>query len=181
MGAFVAQNLSTGVCLGNLNFCIASRPVILRPGFAIAVQEYEFRDRLGRYAITASCRLASDGMDRSSFAASFPSTMTRRGHASESTLRRAIEVSGPGSIDSPLMLAMREKIMEALETADVVVEDASGDGRHVSIKVVASVFEGKRSVERQRMVYKAIWEELQEAVHAVDSLTTKTPEEVQDA
>lgn len=30
---------------------------------------------------------------------------------------------------------------------------------------------------RQRMVYKAIWLELQETVHAVDAMTTKTPAE----
>lgn len=42
---------------------------------------------------------------------------------------------------------------------------------------MAEVFEGKRSVERQRMVYKAIWEELQGAVHAVDSLVTLAPNE----
>ncbi len=30
---------------------------------------------------------------------------------------------------------------------------------------------------RQQMVYKAIWLELQDAVHAVDAMTTKTPAE----
>lgn len=30
---------------------------------------------------------------------------------------------------------------------------------------------------RQRMVYKAIWLELQDTVHAVDAMTTKTPAE----
>lgn len=46
-----------------------------------------------------------------------------------------------------------------------------------SIAVVATVFEGQSRVGRQRMVYKAIWEELQGAVHAVDQLTTRTPDE----
>lgn len=46
-----------------------------------------------------------------------------------------------------------------------------------SIDVVAAAFEGKSAVDRQRMVYKAIWMELQEAVHAVDAMTTKTPAE----
>jgi len=63
-----------------------------------------------------------------------------------------------------------------------------------SIDVVSAAFEGKSSVDRQRMVYKAIWQELQarhrygraafctshmsqETVHAVDSMTTKTPQE----
>lgn len=49
--------------------------------------------------------------------------------------------------------------------------------RHVSIDVVSNVFEGKNSMERQRMVFKAIWFELQDTVHAVDSMTTKTPAE----
>lgn len=90
---------------------------------------------------------------------------------------KAFEVSGPGSIDTPLMNAMRQKIQEQLEADKVEVKDAYGDGRHVSIEVVSPLFEGKRSVERQRMVYKAIWEELQTVVHAVDSLTTKSPSE----
>ena len=47
-----------------------------------------------------------------------------------------------------------------------------------SIDVVSEAFEGKSAVDRQRMVYKAIWMELQEAVHAVDAMTTKTPAEV---
>ena len=46
-----------------------------------------------------------------------------------------------------------------------------------SIDVVSAAFEGKSAVDRQRMVYKAIWMELQEAVHAVDAMTTKTPAE----
>jgi len=46
-----------------------------------------------------------------------------------------------------------------------------------SIDVVSTAFEGQSAVNRQRMVYKAIWEELQSAVHAVDQMTTKTPAE----
>ena len=43
---------------------------------------------------------------------------------------------------------------EALETSQVQVSDAYGDGRHVSIDVVSTLFEGKSSMARQRMVYK---------------------------
>lgn len=46
-----------------------------------------------------------------------------------------------------------------------------------SIDVVSPAFEGQSAVNRQRMVYKAIWEELQSTVHAVDQMTTKTPNE----
>ena len=40
------------------------------------------------------------------------------------------------------------------------------------------MFAGKRVVQRQQLVYKAIWEELQGPVHAVDSMECKTPDEV---
>ncbi|KAL3686733.1 hypothetical protein R1sor_013042 [Riccia sorocarpa] len=90
---------------------------------------------------------------------------------------RAVNVSGPGSLDSPLMSSMQAKIKEQLDAEKVIVKDAYGDGRHVSIDVVAAVFEGKSAVNRQRLVYKAIWEELQETVHAVDQLRTFTPAE----
>jgi stress-induced morphogen len=52
------------------------------------------------------------------------------------------------------------------------------NGSHISIEVVSSVFEGKRPVQRQQLVYKALWEELQGPVHAVDSMVCKTPEEL---
>ncbi|XVE81527.1 hypothetical protein DITRI_Ditri15bG0071700 [Diplodiscus trichospermus] len=83
----------------------------------------------------------------------------------------------PGSIDSPLMQSMEKKIKEHLNAELVIVKDASGDGRHVCIDVVSSAFEGQSVVNRQRMVYKAIWEELQNTVHAVDQMTTRTPSE----
>ena len=45
------------------------------------------------------------------------------------------------------------------------------------MEVVSPLFEGKRAVQRQQMVYKAIWEELQGPVHAVDAMICKTPDE----
>ncbi|KAK9120313.1 hypothetical protein Syun_017930 [Stephania yunnanensis] len=73
---------------------------------------------------------------------------------------------------------MEKKIKEQLNAQVVVVKDAYGDGRHVRyIDVVSSAFEGASAVNRQRMVYKAIWEELQTTVHAVDQMTTRTPAE----
>lgn len=85
--------------------------------------------------------------------------------------------NGAGPIDSPLMQSMETKIKEQLNAELVTVNDAYGDGRHVSIDVVSSAFEGQSAVNRQRMVYKAIWEELQNVVHAVDQMRTRTPEE----
>ncbi|CAK0745642.1 hypothetical protein CVIRNUC_001634 [Coccomyxa viridis] len=106
---------------------------------------------------------------------------------------RAIQVSGPENtfdetpesvsaeqrqISSELMQSMQEKIQEALEADRVQVTDTYGDGRHVSIDVVSKLFDGQSSMKRQRMVYKAIWLELQDTVHAVDAMITKTPAEV---
>lgn len=51
------------------------------------------------------------------------------------------------------------------------------NGSHISIEVVSEKFEGKRAVQRQQLVYKAIWEELQGPVHAVDAMVCKTPDE----
>ncbi|KAL5837163.1 hypothetical protein ACOSQ3_014332 [Xanthoceras sorbifolium] len=92
---------------------------------------------------------------------------------------RATHVNDAGSIDSPLMQSMEKKIKDHLNAESVNVKDAYGDGRHVSIDVVSSAFEGQSAVNRQRMVYKAIWEELQSTVHAVDQMTTKTPREAE--
>lgn len=50
-----------------------------------------------------------------------------------------------------------------------------------SIDVVSSVFEGQSSLNRQRMVYKVIWDELQNTVHAVDQMTTRTPLEASES
>jgi len=99
----------------------------------------------------------------------------------------AIQVSGPSNgnggpdgnkLDAPVILLMKEKIKTALDAQSVEIIDVNGDQQHVSIEVVADFFEGKNSVQRQRAVYKAIWEELQEAVHAVDAMTTKTTAEI---
>mmetsp|Transcript_19254 Transcript_19254/g.29205 ORF Transcript_19254/g.29205 Transcript_19254/m.29205 type:complete len:179 (-) Transcript_19254:70-606(-) len=89
-------------------------------------------------------------------------------------------MSTPGSEDGPSVVeTCREKICVALETDDVKVIGAYDDpnGSHIAIEVTSALFEGKRPVQRQQLVYKALWEELQGAVHAVDSMVCKTPAE----
>ena len=75
------------------------------------------------------------------------------------------------------MTSMKSKIADALKADRVEVADMQGDGRHVEIVVISKEFEGQNAVNRQRMVYKAIWEELSNTVHAVDAMVTQTPEE----
>ena len=48
----------------------------------------------------------------------------------------------------------------------------------IQIVCIATIFEGKTSVQRQRLVYKAIWDEMSGPVHAVDSIIAKTPTEM---
>lgn len=81
--------------------------------------------------------------------------------------------------DGTIVEICRKKIADALGTDNVKVQGAFDDpnGSHVSIEVISDKFEGKRAVQRQQMVYKALWEELKGPVHAVDSMICKTPDE----
>uniref|UniRef100_A0A1D1Y9W2 BolA-like protein 1 n=1 Tax=Anthurium amnicola TaxID=1678845 RepID=A0A1D1Y9W2_9ARAE len=124
-------------------------------------------------AISARRSLRTDVRRRLFAPSIFPGGHRGRRGFSDDLGVRAAQVNDPGSIDSPMMQAMENKL-----NADIViVKDAYGDGRHVSIDVVSSAFEGQSAVNRQRMVYKAIWEELQSTVHAVDQMITRTPSE----
>ena len=70
--------------------------------------------------------------------------------------------------DTSVVETCTKKIGDALETTDVKVTGAYDDpnGSHISIEVVSPLFEGKRAMQRQQLVYKAIWEELKGPVHA---------------
>lgn len=81
--------------------------------------------------------------------------------------------------DTTVVQTCTDKIKTALETESVKVTGAYDDpnGSHISIQVVSDLFVGKRAMQRQQLVYKAIWEEMQGPVHAVDEMICKTPEE----
>ena len=93
-----------------------------------------------------------------------------------SGMARFMSAEGP---DTSIVDVCTDKIRAALETDDVKVVGAYDDpnGSHISIEVKSALFEGKRAVQRQQLVYKAIWEELQGPVHAVDNMICKTPDE----
>jgi acid stress-induced BolA-like protein IbaG/YrbA len=43
---------------------------------------------------------------------------------------------------------------------------------------VSNAFHEKNPVQRQRLIYKAIWDELEQGhIHAIDSVVAKTPQE----
>ncbi|XP_075509315.1 protein BOLA4, chloroplastic/mitochondrial [Primulina tabacum] len=157
---------------------MATRALLIRPNSAALLVV----GRLSCLRVTASSS-ARRSYHLSSRSSSFPTEIylscfdrpTRITHCRRSFCIQATD--NPASIEPPLIESMEKKIKEQLSADSVIVKDAYGDGRHISIEVISTAFEGKSAVNRQRMVYKAIWEELQDAVHAVDQMTTRTPEE----
>mmetsp|Transcript_20733 Transcript_20733/g.50699 ORF Transcript_20733/g.50699 Transcript_20733/m.50699 type:complete len:152 (-) Transcript_20733:186-641(-) len=90
----------------------------------------------------------------------------------------ASATGGPEGEDTVVAGAKR-KLMEEFKPTKLDVIPAYDDpnGSHVAIRVTSEAFEGKNTVQRHRMVYKTLWEELQGPIHAVDELITKTPAE----
>ena len=81
----------------------------------------------------------------------------------------------PTDFQGDVVQAIREGILAKIPDAQV---EASGGGGHYRIDVVSSVFAGKSMLESQRLVLGAIKHLIngdRPPVHAVDSLTTRTP------
>jgi acid stress-induced BolA-like protein IbaG/YrbA len=76
-----------------------------------------------------------------------------------------------GSVEDAIKTAITAKVPDAQVTV-------SGGGGHYTIGVISTVFAGKSMLESQRLVLGAIKHLLageRAPVHAVDSLTTRTP------
>jgi stress-induced morphogen len=70
---------------------------------------------------------------------------------------------------------VRSAIKQALPDASVVVEDLTGGGDHLQVKVVSGAFVGLSRVKQHQMVYGALRGELaSEAIHAL-AVQTATP------
>jgi stress-induced morphogen len=70
---------------------------------------------------------------------------------------------------------VRAAISQALPDATVEVEDLTGGGDHLQVKVVSTAFDGLSRVEQHQLVYGALRSELaSEAIHAL-ALQTSTP------
>ncbi len=68
---------------------------------------------------------------------------------------------------------LKSLIEEGMPGASVSVE---GDGTHFEALIVSSEFEGKRLLERHKIVYGVLGDAMKERVHAL-SLKTYTPEQ----
>ena len=82
---------------------------------------------------------------------------------------------------------IRDKLTQALAPARLRIVDDShkhaghagappGGESHFTVEIVATAFEGQNRVQRQRMVYDALADELAGPVHAL-ALRTLTPAE----
>ena len=83
---------------------------------------------------------------------------------------------------------IEQKLTLALSPAQLDVVDEShkhaghagsrpGGESHFNVSIVSSAFEGLSRVARQRLVYQALAEEMEQTIHAL-ALKTSTPEEV---
>jgi BolA family transcriptional regulator, general stress-responsive regulator len=89
----------------------------------------------------------------------------------------------------PVADEIRAKLIQGLAPLQLDIIDEShlhaghsgapeGGESHFRVTVVSSAFDGVSRVQRQRMVYQLLENELQGPVHAL-SLTTNTPAEVE--
>ncbi len=67
-------------------------------------------------------------------------------------------------------------IQAALPDADVTVSDMTGTRDHFEARIVSATFSGRSLIERHRMVYAALGDEMKQRVHAF-TMKTLTPEE----
>ncbi|MEX1317550.1 MAG: BolA/IbaG family iron-sulfur metabolism protein [Synechococcaceae cyanobacterium] len=70
---------------------------------------------------------------------------------------------------------VKAAIHRAMPDAAVEVEDLTGGGDHLQVKVVSSAFAGLTRIRQHQLVYGALRQELaSEAIHAL-ALQTSTP------
>ena len=76
-------------------------------------------------------------------------------------------------------MSIEEQIKQAIESSlPESTAEVGGDGRHFEIRVVSPVFDGKRTLEKQRLVYAALGDLMAGSnapVHAIARLETLTP------
>lgn len=85
-----------------------------------------------------------------------------------------------GRIRAKLTDALSPVQLDLRDDSDAHVGHAGHDGRgqsHFSLAIVADAFEGRSRVDRQRLVYAALADEMADRVHAL-SINARAPSEV---
>ena len=75
--------------------------------------------------------------------------------------------------------SLEEMIKSAIADADVEALDLQGSGDHFEVTVVTDQFEGRSLVERHRMVYQALGDSMDGAIHAL-TIKALTPSQYRD-
>ncbi|EPS97714.1 hypothetical protein FOMPIDRAFT_1024905 [Fomitopsis schrenkii] len=98
-----------------------------------------------------------------------------------------------GEEEGPVTRSIRDKLSSGLQPSELTITNDSWQHRHhapmraqgggsgethFSIQVVSEQFRGKTTMQRHRLIYSMLSDELSQGLHAL-SLKTKTPEEVQ--
>eukprot|EP00900_Chrysochromulina_parva_P012340 jgi/Chrpa1/21106/Chrysochromulina_OHIO_Genome00004557-RA len=88
-----------------------------------------------------------------------------------------------GEADRTVVEKATTLIKKALSPKEVKIQGAYDDpnGSHITVYVVSEAFEGKRSLARQQLVNKALWDLLSGSnapVHAIDQMILKAPSEL---
>jgi len=103
--------------------------------------------------------------------------------------------AGGSAVDKPIERAIRNKLTSLLQPSILTItndswrhrhhaamrEQDGGNGEsHFSVQAVSDAFVGKTTMQRHRMIYAALSEELKIGLHAL-SLNTKTQAEILEA
>ena len=75
---------------------------------------------------------------------------------------------------------LQVKIEDAFPGDEIFLTSPMGDDNHFQLLVVSERFSDKTMVERHQLIYQALGDAMQEAVHAL-SIKTYTPEQWQKA
>jgi stress-induced morphogen len=76
-------------------------------------------------------------------------------------------------IDNKLEM-IRDKVLQSLPGADIVIEDMQGDGSHIGMDVIHPSFAGKTLVAQHQLVYQALGDMFKNELHALQ-LRTSAP------
>jgi stress-induced morphogen len=79
-----------------------------------------------------------------------------------------------GNLEMPDPDRVKAQLVAAFPGAEVEIVDLTGTQDHFQARVVASQFLGKSRVDQHKMVYAALGEWMNGAIHAL-ALTTSTP------
>ena len=106
------------------------------------------------------------------------SRIRKLGNISE---RRSLILADAVNVEVSTVVSRCTKLItESLNPVECVVTASDDDpnGSHIQIVCISDIFDGKSTLQRQRLIYKAIWDEMSGPVHAVDSIIAKTPKEM---